>query len=112
MPKFHIASKQCPVCGQKSVTKIEGSLGIQAPLFACSSCGAQLKTALTLQVLWALPVCLLLGGTAYVITTWLRESQLVTGTAYSAIFGGLFGGTYGMSGWVAFRGIIYRPWES
>ena len=109
MPQSQVASKQCPVCAGKPVARIPGASGFGSPTFRCPHCGAGLTTGMTLQVLWAVPVCLASCGAAYAIVTWLQQTHHVGGIAFAALGGGLFGGAFSLSAKVALRGIVFRP---
>ena len=109
MPAFNIASQKCPICKGMSVGRTK-TWGFRSPSFKCPDCGADLKTAATVQMLWAVPVCAATVGAAYLITTWLHQSQDLGGAALAGVYGGLFGGAYAISAKVVLRGIAYRTW--
>lgn len=111
MSAFNVRSKQCPVCAGKSVYRINTARLVRAPSFRCPDCGAELTTAITPQVLWAVPTCALAFGLVFLVLTWLRQSDWLHGAAFGGAFGGLFGGAYAISAKVAMKGIVYRPWE-
>ena len=59
-----IGSKKCPVCQASAVVRGQKSKA-GSPSFRCGVCGAELRSKLTLQALWALPAEVLMLAVAY-----------------------------------------------
>jgi hypothetical protein len=76
MPRFNVSSKECPVCGAKAVSRVERVWGFRSAAFKCESCGASLKTAVSPQVLWAVPVLAVMSAIAYFVAGWAKQAHL------------------------------------
>jgi hypothetical protein len=95
------------VCGGTAVQKIEGRF-VKSPTHRCPDCGAQLKTVLSLRVLWAIPATLFAVFATYFFGAWIRQLQLVSGLVEVMLLGGFIGLALSLSGLVVWRGIHYR----
>lgn len=99
-------SKRCPVCHASSILRGQRSK-FGTPTFQCGSCGAILKTRLTVRALWALPVAVIMLALTFAIVTWLRASSFLSPTLMAAAIGGLIGLSFAVSNRVAQRALEF-----
>jgi hypothetical protein len=104
-------SKQCPVCQAKAVERIDNNLRFKPPSHHCTKCGAKLKTAITPNVLWVIPVGVLSMGVAICCIRWLQNSQIITGTLRAGLIGGIYAFATAVTFNVLVRGMVFRPWS-
>ena len=112
MARFNMLSGECPMCGTRSVVKIDGNWNFRSASHRCTNCDAKLRTVFTPEALWAGPSVVIAGVAMYFLITWLRQSQLVSGGVLAGLIGGLSGAVFAGSARVAFRGIVFRAWSA
>jgi len=101
-----IGSKRCPVCQAPAVVRGQKSK-IGSPSFRCGACGTELRTKLTLKVLWALAAEILMLALTYAAVTWLRGTAFSSPNVNVAVLGGLVALSFGVSSRMALRALTF-----